>query len=163
MSARWKENREIAKRVVIEGTLTLLTPARFGGGGDEHLTDMPLLRDQASGDPLLPGASIAGAMRSYLREWEMGYEKETPARVEETFQELFGHVVEGEGVSAQEQQSLESFLIIEDAIAEKSGVAFRPGVKIDPKTRTVAYEEGKGGQLYDMELLQAGTQFPLRF
>ena len=158
---RWLQTRKIAQRIVITGTLSLLTPARFGGGGKvDPLTDMPILRDPEVGKPLLPGASISGAMRAYLREWETGYEQKTPARVKHLYQELFGHVVESKGVQDNEKESLESYLIIEDARAEALSTEFRPGVKINPKTRTAKVEE-KGGQLFDMELLEAGTQFTI--
>jgi CRISPR/Cas system CSM-associated protein Csm3 (group 7 of RAMP superfamily) len=158
MVARWMENRKITKRIVITGTLTLLTPARFGSGDSktETLTDMPLLRDPKDGTPLLPGASIAGSLRAYLREWELGYEKSEPNNGRSRTQQLFGDVLEDYG------ESRESYLIIEDSISKTLRSEFRPGVKIDAKTRTASIEAA-GGQLYDMELLEAGTEFPLCF
>lgn len=157
---RWLQTRGIAQRIVVTGNLTLLTPARFGGGGKtDPLTDMPLLRDIKENVPLLPGASIAGALRAYLREWDLGYEKPGPNDGNSLAQRLFGEVLEN--VPQNECRSLESFLVIEDAYAETVNTEFRPGVKIDPKTRTVR-EEKEGGQLFDMELLEAGTQFPIR-
>ncbi len=154
MSARWKEHRNIHKRYVIRGTLILLTPARFGGRQSDQLTDMPLLIDPMTGKPLLTGASIAGAMRSYLRDWELGYETREPADGSSRAQLLFGDVLESLN------ESRESYLIVEDSVAETLQSEFRPGVKIDPATHMAAVEES-GGQLFDMELLQAGTRFPL--
>lgn len=151
---RWLQTRKIASRIIVTGTLTLLTPARFGGDSKgDQLTDMPLLRDLKEGLPLLPGASIAGAMRAYLREWALGYEENERSNRSSVVQELFGDVLE--------QESRESYLIIEDAYAEKLESEFRPGVSIDPTTRTVKQDEKGRGQLYDMQLLQTGTQFPL--
>jgi len=157
---RWLQTRGIVQRIVVTGTLTLLTPARFGGGGKaDPLTDMPILRDPQDGKPLLPGASIAGAMRAYLREWDLGYEKPGPNDDNSLAQLLFGEVIEKE--EQRDGKSIESYLIIDDACAETLKTEFRPGVSINPVTRTAKMED-KGGQLFDMELLEAGTQFPIR-
>ncbi len=73
--AQWARSREIVERIFVRGTLTLETPAQFGGTGAEGTTDMPLLYDPRTGTtPLLTGASIAGALRAYLREVEQGFE-----------------------------------------------------------------------------------------
>jgi len=159
MSARWNENRKIARRMIVKGDLTLTTPARFGSGSDSIVTDMPILRDASSGAPLLPGSSIAGAMRAYLRERILGYEEAEPHDASSISQKLFGDVLED--VAEDQRQSRESYLTIDDAVAETSSIEFRPGVKINPATRIAAVEEDKAGQLYDMELLEAGTSFPL--
>jgi CRISPR/Cas system CSM-associated protein Csm3 (group 7 of RAMP superfamily) len=153
MKSRWNDARNISQRLVIAGTLRLLTPARFGGGKASQTTDMPILRDLASRKPLLPGASVAGAMRAYLNEFEAGYEK--TELTDGLAQALFGQVLE--------KESLESCLTIDDALATTGSTEFRPGVKIDPKTRIVSSDPNKKGQLYDMELLEAGTTFDLRF
>lgn len=159
MSARWNENRKIARRILIRGRLTLITPARFGGGEDGPVTDMPILRDAQTRQPLLPGSSIAGAMRAYLRERLQGYEESEPDNVTLLSQKLFGDVLEK--VPENQRASLESYLTIEDALAENAFTELRPGVKIDPATRIAAFEEDKGGQLFNMELLEPGTHFDL--
>lgn len=157
---RWLQTRGIAQRIVVTGELVLLTPTRFGGGGQTtSLTDMPLLLDPITNKPLLPGTSIAGAMRAYLREWIMGYEEPTQENSGSLPQLLFGEVVAN--VPPPQRKSVESYLVVEDAYAQTLKTEIRPGVKINPKTRTVKMEK-KGGQLFDMELLQAGTTFPLR-
>jgi len=168
MSARWDQHntRRIAHRLVIEGDLVLKTPARFGAGqampGQAKVVDMPLLRDPKEGAPLLTGASIAGALRSYLRDWELGYEKKLPEDGHSLVQLLFGDVLE--------KDSRESWLVVEDAYgkppaefanAETRRVETRQGVSIDPKTRTAGMDEKGRGFLYDYELLVAGTYFPL--
>jgi CRISPR/Cas system CSM-associated protein Csm3 (group 7 of RAMP superfamily) len=167
MSARWDNNntRRIVKRLVITGKLTLLTPARFGGGeGDitrQATTDMPLARDPQTKKPLLSGASIAGALRNYLREWELGYERSEPANASSITQLLFGDVLED--VKPADRESRESWLVVEDSLAESHATETRPGVAIDAKTRTAKTDESGKGSLYDMELLTAGTVFPLCF
>src|SRR4030067_526208 len=105
MSARWNESRNICKRIIVEGDLVLLTPASFGSGRREELTDIPLLRDSKDGVPLLTGSTIAGATRAYLREWENGYEVAEPERVTKSSQKLFGDVVEGPTIQEDEKES----------------------------------------------------------
>jgi len=161
MSARWNENRKITQRVVVEGRLILTTPARFGGSDESVVTNMTILRDASTNTPLLPGSSMAGAMRAYLRERLLGYEVEEPKDLSSTSQKLFGDVLED--TKNNQSESRESYLLIEDAVADSTSIEFRPGVKIDSATRIAAVEKGKGGQLYDMELLEAGTSFPLKF
>jgi CRISPR/Cas system CSM-associated protein Csm3 (group 7 of RAMP superfamily) len=158
MSARWNENRKIVRRIVVKGKLTLLTPARFGEHEENAVTSMPILRDAESNKPLLPGSSIAGAMRAYLRERKYGYESEETKGFSLLSQKMFGSVVDGE-----QGESRESYLLIEDALADKTATEFRPGVKINSATRVVDEIQGKGGQLYDMELLEAGSGFDLNF
>jgi CRISPR/Cas system CSM-associated protein Csm3 (group 7 of RAMP superfamily) len=165
MSARWNEHREISRRIIVKGELTLLTPARFGGGEEGVITSMPILRDAATNLPLLPGSSIAGAMRAYVRERILDYEVAEPKNESMIAQKLFGEVLDedaGRG-TGQNAESRESYLIINDALAKSSLTEFRPGVKINPKTKTADLIEDKGGQLYDMELLEAGTRFELGF
>lgn len=169
MSApRWLNSREIERRIVIRGDLVLETPARLGNGDADALVDMPLLLDAVSGAPLLTGASVAGALRSYLRQRELGYwaqdEKQSP--LETT---LFGY--------QQGDNGEQSWLIVDDALGvsppppppanaapaagnaapRRPRVELRDGVAIDPETRT-ADDKKK----YDFEALQAGTRFPLR-
>lgn len=160
-NARWSENRKIVRRIVVTGKLILLSPARFGSGKGNTVTDMPILRDAKDKKPLLPGSSIAGALRAYLRERLFGYEIAEPTDGESIPQSLFGDVIED--VPENKRRSCESYLAIEDSVAETSSVEFRPGVKINSKKRLVHMVDDKGGQLYDMELLEAGTVFGLSF
>jgi len=150
----WKPNpggrrgRGVVERVEIRGTLVLETPAHFGGEG-EGLADMPLQRDARDGQtPLLTGTSIAGALRNYLHEYLAGYGQPITAR--EQAAQLFGEV---EG-----KDSVQSWLVVDDALGSSNGVELRDGVALDVKTRTA--EEKKK---FDMELLQAGTTFDLSF
>jgi CRISPR/Cas system CSM-associated protein Csm3 (group 7 of RAMP superfamily) len=100
---------------------------------------MPLLLDSVDGSPLLPGSSIAGALRNHLRQ----------KSASETIP-LFG------GIDGQ--TSLESYLIVDDAFGQNEQFELRDGVAIDPKTRT-AEDQKK----FDIELLTAGTTFKLSF
>ena len=66
-----RTHRAIVERWVIRGQLVLQTAAHFGAGEAGDYTDMPLLLDER-GQPLLPGTSIAGALRNALRERQLG-------------------------------------------------------------------------------------------
>jgi len=146
--AHWQESREIVERIVVRGDLVLETPACFGNGEGDSLTDMPLMLDPLEGKGLLTGTSIAGALRAYLRQREYGYWQE---RAPEALHNLlFGRQEDNEGE--------QSWLITCDALSEQTPhVELRNGVALDPKTRTA---EAK--RLFNFELLEAGTRFPLR-
>ena len=73
-------HQEVRERWVIRGTLVLETPAHFGVNEPDNVLDMPVLLDESDGEPLLPGASIAGALRNYLREIESGDGFPLPSR-----------------------------------------------------------------------------------
>lgn len=140
----WYRNktRHVQQRVVIEGDLALQTPAHFGNGDGNEVTDMLLLLDPADNKtPLLTGASVAGSLRSYLRELNNGAAEML----------LFGG---GKGDDDGEQ----SPLIVADSLGKSAGTAIRAGVRLEGKTRTAADKA-----LFDVQLWQAGTVFPLRF
>ena len=144
-----RAGRDVVERIYVTGKLVLETPAHFGSGDAEGLTDMPLLRDPLENrQPLLTGASIAGALRNYVHEYQHGYG--SPGTPGDLADQLFGRV---EG-----QASYQSWLYVDDALGQSTGVELRDGVAIDPRTRTA--EEKKK---YDTELLEAGTTFPLAF
>jgi CRISPR/Cas system CSM-associated protein Csm3 (group 7 of RAMP superfamily) len=145
-----RHQRPIYKRIIVRGILILDTPTCLGSGDAESPTDLALLRDSVSDCALLTGASIAGALRNYLREYEQGYGAEEqncdPATT------LFGG-------TRRDPDGEQSPLIINDAISTKLPVVeIRDGVKIDGASGTA-----DDGSKYDLELLEAGTQFPLCF
>ena len=145
-----RKQRYIIKRIIVRGTLILDTPTCLGSGDAESPTDLALLRDSISDCALLTGASIAGALRNYLREREHGYMASEQA--EDLAPLLFG------GMRSDDEGN-QSPLIIDDAIGTKPIKAeLRDGVKINGATGT-AEDKAK----YDLELLQAGTEFPLSF
>ena len=144
----WLKSRRIVERIVVEGDLELLTPAHFGSGDTEGPADLSLLRDACDGAALLPGASIAGALRNYYRERTRGY----GAKAVDS--DLFG----AKRGAKDEMEGGQSSLIVDDAVGSQPQVELRDGVKINGQTRTA--DEKK---LFDMELLRVGTRFPLRF
>lgn len=142
-----RAERGIVERVQIRGVLVMETPAHFGGGDVVGPADMTLLRDAMDGQsPLLPGASLAGALRTYLREYEHGYGQ--PGDPKDLAGRLFGAIAG--------KKSVQSWLLVDDSLGQSPGVELRNGVAIDAKTRTAAEKK-----LFDMELLQAGTTFDI--
>ncbi|GAB4180041.1 MAG: RAMP superfamily CRISPR-associated protein [Roseiflexaceae bacterium] len=145
----WNESRNITRRLVVHGELILASPAHFGTGERGDLTDMDLARDALSGAPLLPGSSIAGALRAALLQRQHGYGADRAAATAAAL--LFGGD-KGEAEGAQ------SPLIIDDALASQTASTVRDRVKIEHDTRTAS-----DGAKFDIELIPAGTTFPLRF
>ncbi|MBE9120863.1 hypothetical protein IQ269_08535 [Tychonema sp. LEGE 07199] len=143
-------HRPIAKRIIVRGTLILDTPTCLGSGDADSPTDIALLRDSVSDCALLTGASIAGALRNYLREYQHGYGVEEQKGDRATT--LFGG-------TRRDPDGEQSPLIINDAISSTiPTVELRDGVEIEPITGTA-----KPGHKYDLELLAAGTKFSLSF
>jgi CRISPR/Cas system CSM-associated protein Csm3 (group 7 of RAMP superfamily) len=138
------EARKVNQRLVIQGDLTLVTPASFSNGDPLYgetsgLTDLPLITDGRDPSlPLLTGASLAGALRAYCNERQS----------DEFVARLFGDSGDNDE---------QSRLLIDDALGQKPSTELRQGVKIDGKTRTA--EDRK---LYDRQLWSRGTCFPIR-
>lgn len=154
----WYDSREIATRLIVTGELVLESPAHLGNGDRGVQVDLPLLRDARTGLPLLQGSSLAGALRNYLRAYELGFtRRERPAARRKgdppaTLTELLFGGVKGDPDGDQ------SPLIIDEALATIASAEIRDGVRIDGKTRTAM-----ANFKYDLEVLPPGTSFPLRF
>lgn len=150
---RLKRNqRRIVKRMIVYGTLVLETPTCLGSGDAESPTDMPILRDSVSDRALLTGASLAGALRNYLWEYQNGYNQALAKSVKGLADLLFG------GIRSDDDGN-QSPLIVEDALSSTvPTVELRDGVKIASDTGTA-----DDGAKYDLEFIAAGTEFKLGF
>ena len=140
--------RQIYARWVICGNLRLETAMHLGGEATERV-DMPIFRDPRDGAPLLPGTTLAGALRNALADRLAGYGAEEPGAVSA----LFGG---GRGVEDGNQ----SPTIVFDALGrlpEGQGTEIRDGVAISATSGTA--EDHKK---YDYEVIPAGTIFPVR-
>jgi len=140
--------RPMTARWVITADMALQTAAHFGGTGDGS-ADMEILRDPKEGFPLLPGTSLAGALRSHLSDVLGGYYKEEHKDVSLLF-----------GASRRDEQGTQSPLIVFDSFGRlPDGMTeeIRDGVAIDPETGTAMPRKK-----FDMEVIPAGTVFPLR-
>ena len=167
-------HQKVRERWVISGVLVLDTPAHFGAGETDDILDMPVLLDESDDTPLLPGASIAGALRNFLREIERGDGSPLPARPsrEEApdprqADEIFAKRQRAErdlaatmlfGGYRGDDEGEQSPLIVYDAPGKASGYEVRDGVAIESKTRTAADDKK-----YDIQLLSAGSSLELRF
>lgn len=141
--------RPIVARWTITADLVLQAATHLGGGAGD-VADMVLIRDSRTGGPLLPGTSIAGALRSHLADVLGGYRSPEDARVPS----LFGGA-RGDDLGAQ------SPLIVFDSLGtlpDHHTAEIRDGVQIDA-ARGTAEEHKK----FDLEVLPAGTSFSLRF
>lgn len=148
-------SRKIVRRIVVEGDLVLQTPAHFGNGDGDDLIDMPLLTDPLDGKaPLLTGASIAGALRSCLREREHGFREKIAQDADADTSAsvlLFGS-------NKSYDYGEQSPLIVEDAYGKDAAIELRDGVRLAGNSRTSAEDA-----LFTVEMWEAGTTFPLRF
>jgi CRISPR/Cas system CSM-associated protein Csm3 (group 7 of RAMP superfamily) len=143
-----KNSSGIQERLIVTGKLEFTSPAIFQANDTDDLTDFVILRDEIDQSPLLPGNSLAGALRSYLLK-SLPISDATGLD-QASVNALFGDV--------NGKRSTRSWLFIEDALGVEKGIEIRDGVRIDPATLTA---ENKGK--YDMELLAAGTSFDLEF
>lgn len=139
--------RPIVARWTITSDLFLETATHFGGGTGD-VADMVLIRDACTDAPLLPGTSIAGAIRSHLADVLGGYRSPEDPRVAS----LFG------GARGDDLGQQSPLIVFDSRLPDQHAPEIRDGVQIDA-TRGVA-EDGKK---FDLEVLPAGTCFPVRF
>lgn len=140
--------RSILARWVVTGEMRLETAAHFGGEGDTAV-DMAVLHDSKDGLPLLPGTSLAGALRSHLADVLGGYRSSEHKEVAALF-----------GGGRSDDAGSQSPLIVFDSLGqlpEDLTIEIRDGVAIDPATGTA-----EAHKKFDFEVLPAGTVFPLR-
>ena len=140
--------RSMVVRWVFTGQMMLVTAAHFGGEGDTAV-DMAVLRDPKDGVPLLPGTSLAGALRGHLADVLGGYRSEEHPDVAALF-----------GAARRDDQGSQSPLIVFDSLGtlpDGLPAEIRDGVAIDPISGTA-----EAHKKFDMEMLPAGTVFPLR-
>lgn len=145
--------RQLAARWVVMAMLRLETAAHLGNGARGDRVDMPLFLDP-EGRPLLTGSSLAGALRSLLADRLLGYRQaEDSGDPAAAVAGLFGG-------TRGDDDGVQSPLVVYDSrgqCPDARGVEIRDGVAIDP-THGTAAEHKK----YDLEVLPAGTCFPLR-
>lgn len=141
--------RPLAARWTIEADLFLESAAHVGGGyGDA--ADMVVLRDARSGQPLLPGTAIGGALRSHLADVLGGYQTAEDPCVAGLF-----------GAARERDVGRQSPLVVFDSLGvlpAGHAVEIRDGVQIDTALGTA-----ESGKKFDLEVIPAGTRFPLRF
>lgn len=140
--------RPVVTRWTIMADLILESATHLGGEVDA--ASMMLLRDARTGGPLLPGTSMAGALRSHLADVLGGYRSMEDVHVARLFGGSWGDDAGGQ-----------SPLVVFDSFGElpdQQSVEIRDGVQI-VAARGIADEHKK----YDLEVLPVGTRFPIRF
>ena len=141
----------VVRRLYAQGKWKLESAAHFGGN-ETGIADMCLLRD-AKGNPFIPGASIAGAARSYLARKRMSwknYSHDDSIKKEPTIlRRLFG------GADTEDTMSA---LIVADAkcVSDEAKTIIRDGVRVVAETGTAAE-----GAKFDVEALERDTEFLL--
>lgn len=140
--------RVMRARWVVTGTVTLETAAAIGGAAEDDAVDMPVLRDATDGAPLLPGTTLAGALRAHLADVLDGFFAEEPSAVAALF-----------GAARADDAGGQSPLLVFDARGCLPGgtTEIRDGVALDPAAGTAAAHKK-----FDFEVLPPGTRFPVR-
>ncbi|MDE0085961.1 MAG: RAMP superfamily CRISPR-associated protein, partial [Candidatus Poribacteria bacterium] len=143
------DNDVVVRRLYARGKWKLDSVAHFGSH-ETGVADMCLLQD-ANGKPFIPGASVAGAARSFLARkcliWTQY--KEGLATEPRELKDFFG---------GADKEDTMSPLIVSDAacVSEKVNRTIRDGVSINIKSGTA-----KTGAKYDVEVAERGTEFEL--
>jgi CRISPR/Cas system CSM-associated protein Csm3 (group 7 of RAMP superfamily) len=142
----------VEERFYITGNLEVVSPLIIGSGEDDR-TDIDLIRD-GSGQPFIPGTSIAGVLRHHL---------------DETIEKNKTNPIVLTLLGEKEKESIQSLLMISDALPGKDtdmNVSVRDGIKLDYQTKTVAKHDvksvKKSGAKYDYEVIEPGASFGLR-
>ena len=135
----------IVRRLYARGKWELESVAHFGGD-ETGIADMCLLRDE-NGEPFIPGATIAGAVRSLLAQQSQPWTDYKNRKETRELKDFFG----GAG-----KDNTMSTLIVADAICVSKPVvtSIRDGVRIIGKSSTAA-DKAK----FDVEVLERGTEF----
>ena len=143
----------VVRRLYAVGTWKLDSAAHFGGD-ETGIADMCLLLDH-NGNLFIPAASIAGAARNYLARNRLNWEKYShPDGIKKepkVLKRLFGGADSDDTMSA---------LIVADAKCETkdANTFIRDGVRIERKPGIAA-----DGAKFDVEVVERGTEFQLKF
>jgi CRISPR/Cas system CSM-associated protein Csm3 (group 7 of RAMP superfamily) len=128
----------VVRVLVVTGEWVCDSAVHVGSGELSELTDSPVLRDEA-GKPYLPGTSIGGALRSWIRSWC----EDDALR---TIREVFG---------GEEADGSASLLSIPDApLTGMAKPELRDRVRLDARCGS-AMNRGK----FDLEVVPRGARF----
>lgn len=132
-------NSRIAKCFWLQAHMRLISPLTIGNGNAEH-TDSDIQR-RGDGKPFIPGSSIAGVVRSLI--------KEAQGLPGDQLKKLFGDDTE------KRRQSMVCFW--DGDLVKDSMIAVRDGIEINEYTKTA-----KNRSKYDFEVLNPGAVFRFR-
>jgi CRISPR/Cas system CSM-associated protein Csm3 (group 7 of RAMP superfamily) len=134
--------RDVSLAIEVTGELVCCGPVHVGDWDAGPGNRLPVQRD-GQHQLLIPGTSIAGALRSWLS-------RASTSTGPFDVRRLFGHIVPGT------EDGEASLIQVDDAVAE-AVLQHRDGVAIDRHTGAAA-----GGFLYEREVVPAGTRFSFR-
>lgn len=130
------EQTKIIEKIVVQGTLHAVSPLLIGSGEREEAHDVDTYVLKNMDDiPFIPGTSLAGVLRSYVRSLSQDME-----------QHLFGWI-------DTKNQGRQSAVAISDVLLQHAEIVQRDGVRIDEYTQTAI----KGAK-YNYEVVEAGAQ-----
>lgn len=129
------EQNRMVKKIMLYVQVRFLSPLNVSSGEDEW-TDADLLRD-GNGNVFVPGSSLAGAMRAYIRK-----EKNEPCLLGYTKKEKNG----------QDTGKMSALFISDLTFDEQPLSGVRDGVEL------TAQKTAKTESKYDMEILEAGSR-----
>ena len=137
----------VVRRLYARGNWKLESVAHFGGD-ETGAADMCLLRG-ADGRPVIQGASIAGAVRSFLARQSQSWVDYKNGKENQDLKDFFG---------GAEQNDTMSTLIVADAhcVCEQARTFIRDGVRVDTKSGSAA-DKAK----FDVEVVERDTEFEL--
>ena len=131
----------VTKKILLEGTLSLDSPLLIGTGltarEARQETDMQVLKDKKE-RPFIPGTSLAGVLRTLLKDEEAAL--------------LFGAAERGEKAGGAQ-----SAIDVEDVLLEDAAIVVRDGVGIADFART-----SLAGRKYNYEAVERGAKGRLR-
>jgi len=170
-------------RLEITGTLTTITALRIGQGRSSEPigSDLPVMKD-AFGQPLIPGSSFKGAMRSRLESFMRGINPSLaldPAEL--VSQHMNDRIKELKERHKDNDETLaEALSDITDAVSKVFGTPWQASkfqvrdLMVKPETWFGQYQERDGvsidrdtetamdGRLYDFQVVPAGVQFSFK-
>ena len=150
------KNRDdvIMRRLYARGTWKVCSVAHFGGN-ETDIADMCLLKD-ADGKLFIPGASIAGAARSFLARQSQVWKKYKVGVETSALKRLFGGDMRLGRKQSEKNKDTMSALIIADADCKKAEISIRDGVRVEHASGSAAM-----GAKFDIEVVERGTEFGL--
>ena len=151
-------NDIVVRRLYARGTWKLRSVAHFGGD-DTGIADMSLLYD-ANGNPFIPGASIAGAARSFLARQRQPWAKYKEKNEGKSIKRFFGGDMRQNREESERNKDTMSALIVDDAVCidKQAKTSVRDGVSIDHASGIAVT-----GAKFDVEVVERGTEFELNF
>jgi CRISPR-associated protein Csm3 len=120
---------EMYGKILIKCKMTVLTGMHIGGSSAFSAigaVDSPVIRDSFTGEPMLPGSSLKGKMRTLLaKAIKNHYITQEPAKDPEEIKRLFGTTGDNrkqEWPKAARLQFFDAFLVNADTLKNRSGM-----------------------------------------